>query len=177
MDANGAWSVDEARAAIAALAPFDLQLVEQPCRTLEELALLRAEVDVPLAADESIAGPDDVRVAAELRACDAVNVKLASSGGFGAAREAVRAARYSGLEPYLSSTLDGPVGHRRRSAAGRLRAPVAGVWAGHAGAVRRPAGPRAPPPAHGADGRARRAPAWAWSPTPRRWRRWCERIA
>ena len=110
VDANGAWSLDEARAAIAALAPYDLQLVEQPCRTLEELALLRAEVDVPLAADESIAGPDDVRVAAELRACDAVNVKLASAGGFGAAREAVRAARYSGLEPYLSSTLDGPWG-------------------------------------------------------------------
>ncbi len=110
VDANGAWSLDEARAAIAALAPFDLQLVEQPCRTLEELALLRTEVEVPLAADESIAGPDDVRVAAELRACDAVNVKLASSGGFGAAREAVRAARYSGLEPYLSSTLDGPWG-------------------------------------------------------------------
>jgi L-alanine-DL-glutamate epimerase-like enolase superfamily enzyme len=110
VDANGAWSVEEARAAIAALAPFDLQLVEQPCRTLEELALLRAEVDVPLAADESIAGPDDVRVAAELRACDAVNVKLAGAGGFSAAREAVRAARYSGLEPYLSSTLDGPWG-------------------------------------------------------------------
>ena len=110
VDANGAWSVEQAREKIAALSPCDLQLVEQPCRTLEELALLRAEVEVPLAADESIAGPDDVRVAAELRACDAVNVKLASSGGFGAAREAVRAARYSGLEPYLSSTLDGPWG-------------------------------------------------------------------
>lgn len=110
VDANGAWSLDEAREAIARLAPFDLQLVEQPCRTLEELALLRAEVDVLLAADESITGPDDVRVAAELGACDAVNVKLASAGGFENAREAVRAARYSGLEPYLSSTLDGPWG-------------------------------------------------------------------
>ncbi len=110
VDANGAWSLDEARNAIAVLMPFDLQLVEQPCRTLEELALLRAEVNVPLAADESITGPDDVRVAAELLACDAVNVKLASAGGFEAAREAVRAARYSGLEPYLSSTLDGPWG-------------------------------------------------------------------
>jgi len=110
VDANGAWSLDEARAAIAALAPHDLQLVEQPCRTLEELALLRAEVDVPLAADESIRGADDVRVAAELRACDAVNVKLAGAGGFTAAREAVRAARYSGLEPFNSSTLDGPWG-------------------------------------------------------------------
>jgi L-Ala-D/L-Glu epimerase / N-acetyl-D-glutamate racemase len=110
LDANGAWGVEEAARAIVKLEPYDIQLVEQPCRTLEELALLKAEADVPLSADESILGPEDVRKASELRACDAVNVKLASSGGFGPALEAVRVARYSGLQPYLSSTLDGPWG-------------------------------------------------------------------
>ena len=65
---------------------------------------------MPIAADESVATPDDVRVAAELDACDVVNVKLAASGGFSGAREAVRAARAHGLEPFLSSTLDGPWG-------------------------------------------------------------------
>jgi L-alanine-DL-glutamate epimerase-like enolase superfamily enzyme len=39
-----------------------------------------------------------------------VNVKLAGSGGFTAAREAVREAERHGLRPYLSSTLDGPWG-------------------------------------------------------------------
>jgi L-alanine-DL-glutamate epimerase-like enolase superfamily enzyme len=39
-----------------------------------------------------------------------VNVKLAASGGFGAAREALRAASASGLSAFLSSTLDGPWG-------------------------------------------------------------------
>jgi L-Ala-D/L-Glu epimerase / N-acetyl-D-glutamate racemase len=110
LDANSAWTVEEATRAIEELEPFDIQLVEQPCRTLEELSLLRAQSGVPLSADESILGPDDVRRASELGACDAVNVKLASSGGFANAREAVRVARYSGLQPYLSSTLDGPWG-------------------------------------------------------------------
>jgi o-succinylbenzoate synthase len=110
LDANGAWSVDEAIARIEALAPYDVQLVEQPCRTLEELAQVRPQVGVPIAADESVTTPDDVRTAAEARACDAVNVKLAGSGGYGAAREAVREAESQGLRAYLSSTLDGPWG-------------------------------------------------------------------
>ena len=110
VDANGAWTPTEAVAAITALSDNDLQLVEQPCPTLEEMAEVRAQVEVPLAADEPIAGAADVRRAIELGACDAVNVKLAGSGGFGPARDALRAARDGGIGAWLSSTLDGPWG-------------------------------------------------------------------
>ena len=110
IDANGAWSVEEAVTSLARLARYDLQLVEQPCATLAELAELRRDCPLPIAADESIATPEDVRAAAELEACDVVNVKLAASGGFAGAREALRTAREHGLEPFLSSTLDGPWG-------------------------------------------------------------------
>ena len=65
---------------------------------------------VPIAADESIATPEDAGAAAAAEACHAVNVKLAPSGGFHAARATIAAAREHGLEPYLSSTLDGPWG-------------------------------------------------------------------
>jgi L-Ala-D/L-Glu epimerase len=110
IDANGAWAPDEAIARIQELEPFDLELVEQPCRTLEELAHVRSRVDVPVAADEPIASADDVRHAAETLACDVVNVKLSGSGGFLPAREAVREADRNGLRVFLSSTLDGPWG-------------------------------------------------------------------
>jgi L-alanine-DL-glutamate epimerase-like enolase superfamily enzyme len=110
VDANGNWTVEQAVTALGKLLRYDLELVEQPCKTLAELAELRRDCPVPIAADESVATPDDVRAAAELEACDVVNVKLAASGGFSAAREAVRAARENGLEPFLSSTLDGPWG-------------------------------------------------------------------
>ena len=110
VDANGAWAPDEAVAAISALEPLDLQLVEQPCATLEEMADVRPEVGVPVAADESIQSAEDVRRAAALGACGAVNVKLSASGGFGPARAFVRAARDAGLQAWLSSTLDGPWG-------------------------------------------------------------------
>jgi O-succinylbenzoate synthase len=110
IDANGAWDVEQAIAAIRKLERFDLQFVEQPCRTLEELAEVRARVSAPIAADESVASADDIRRAAELEACDVVNVKLAHSGGFGPAREALHAANELGIAPFLSSTLDGPWG-------------------------------------------------------------------
>ena len=110
LDANGAWEPDEAVQRIARLEPYDIQLVEQPCSTLEELALVRPLVPVPIAADESVASPEDVRAAAAARACDAVNVKLAGAGGFTAARQAVREAQAHDLRPFLSSTLDGPWG-------------------------------------------------------------------
>jgi o-succinylbenzoate synthase len=110
IDANGAWSAEEAVTAIGTLAEFDLELVEQPCATLEELAAVRAQVEVPIAADEPITSPADVRRAVQLGACDAVNVKLSGSGGLGPARQSLRAAKEAGLEAWLSSTLDGPWG-------------------------------------------------------------------
>jgi L-alanine-DL-glutamate epimerase-like enolase superfamily enzyme len=108
LDANGAWAAAEAVERISTLAAYDLELVEQPCKTLEELAEVRAQVETPIAADEPIQTADDVRRAAELAACDAVNVKLAGSGGFIPARDALRAAREAGMSAWLSSTLDGP---------------------------------------------------------------------
>jgi o-succinylbenzoate synthase len=108
LDANGAWSVEQAVERIGELARFDLELVEQPCATLEELAQVRAQVETLIAADEPIRTAADVRRAAELGACDAVNVKLAPSGGFTPARDALRAAHDAELQTWLSSTLDGP---------------------------------------------------------------------
>jgi L-Ala-D/L-Glu epimerase / N-acetyl-D-glutamate racemase len=110
LDANGGWTVRQAVAAIEALSVHDLELVEQPCGTLEELAEVLHAVDVPIAADESIRTPEDVERAAAERACDVVNVKLAPAGGYAAARAALEAAARSGIAAFLSSTLDGPWG-------------------------------------------------------------------
>src|SRR5205085_11644512 len=54
LDANGAWTSAEAVERIGELAANALELVEQPCQTLEELAAVRRSVEVPIAADESV---------------------------------------------------------------------------------------------------------------------------
>jgi L-Ala-D/L-Glu epimerase len=110
VDANGAWSVDEAVHAIRSIEGNDLEFVEQPCPTLRELAAVRQRVSTAIAADESVGSMRELRRALELEACDVVNVKVAGAGGFGPARELLREARSHGLDAFISSTLDGPWG-------------------------------------------------------------------
>ena len=112
VDANGAWSVDAAREALAALAPYDLEYAEQPCASVEELrdlriTLARNGIDVPIAADESIRKAEDPLRVRDLRAADVVVVKVAPLGGV---RAALGVVEESGLPAVVSSALDTSVG-------------------------------------------------------------------
>src|SRR5262249_11281514 len=46
VDANGAWSVDQAARVLRELDRYGLEYAEQPCATLDELAALRRLVDI-----------------------------------------------------------------------------------------------------------------------------------
>lgn len=110
VDANGGWNVDEAERAAHALAPFDLEYLEQPCATVPELAELRARLhdwDLPIAADESVRKAADPLLVAREGAADLLVVKAAPLGGIDAARRIVAA---SGLPAVVSSALDTSVG-------------------------------------------------------------------
>jgi len=107
VDANGGWNVDEAEHAIHALAPFDLEYVEQPCATVEELAALRRKVRVPIAADESVRRADDPLRVARLEAADVAVLKVQPLGGV---RACLRIAETIGLPVVVSSALETSVG-------------------------------------------------------------------
>jgi L-alanine-DL-glutamate epimerase-like enolase superfamily enzyme len=106
VDANGAWEVDEAVASLRALAPVGIELAEEPVHGVEALRAVRAEVDVPLAMDETAAEDG----AAGSGATDAVCLKIARCGGItGVLRDAAEA-RVAGSVAYLASSYDGPLG-------------------------------------------------------------------
>lgn len=112
VDANGAWSVEDALRALTALAPFDLEYAEQPCTTVPELtslrvALARAGVEVLVAADESVRKAADPLLVARANAADVVVVKVAPLGGVDRALEV---ASDCGLPVVVSSALDTSVG-------------------------------------------------------------------
>jgi O-succinylbenzoate synthase len=107
VDANGAWDLDAAEAAVARLARFDLELVEQPVAGLDDLARLRRRVAVPLAADESVRSVDDARALARMAAADAVVVKVQPLGGVAAAMDVAEAA---GVPAVVSSLYETSVG-------------------------------------------------------------------
>jgi O-succinylbenzoate synthase len=112
VDANGAWSLSDARWAVAALDAFDLEYVEQPCASVEDLALLRvalarAGIDVLVAADESVRKAEDPLRVARLGAADVLVLKVAPLGGV---RPALAVAQECGLPVVVSSALDTSVG-------------------------------------------------------------------
>ena len=107
IDANGAWDVDTAIAKIAAFQRFGVCLVEQPVKTIEDLAKVRAKVQVPIAADECIASVEDAREVARIGAADVIVVKLQYAGG---PSEALRIIDASGLPAVVSSPVETSVG-------------------------------------------------------------------
>lgn len=106
LDANGAWDVEQAVRAIDALSPAGLELVEEPCHGLDAVRQVRERVPVRVAIDETAAEPG----ALSSGAADAVCLKISRCGGISALLAAAALVRACGGEPYLASTLDGPLG-------------------------------------------------------------------
>ncbi len=106
LDANGAWSVEEARTVLPVLEPAGIELCEEPVHGFDEVEELAGQVDMPLALDESahLAG------ALDRQRCDSVCLKIGLSGGITGLLDAARRARRAGYRVYLASALDGPIG-------------------------------------------------------------------
>ena len=107
VDANGAWTVEQAADALKQLDAFDLEYAEQPVRTLEEMAELRRRVDVRLAADESVRTAADPMRVAGLDAADIVVLKVQPLGGV---RRCLEVAEACGLPVVVSSAVETSVG-------------------------------------------------------------------
>ena len=109
VDANGGWSVDDAVAAIAVLdrAAGGLEYVEQPAPSVEDLAAVRRQVEVPIAADESIRRAEDPYRVRDLAAADIAVLKVQPLGGV---RACLRIAEEIGLPVVVSSALETSVG-------------------------------------------------------------------
>lgn len=109
VDANGAWTVDDAVRNIIELdrAARGLEYVEQPCRSLDDLAAVRRRIDVPIAADESIRRADDPMRVSLRDAADIAVLKVQPLGGV---RRALAVAESCGLPVVVSSALETSVG-------------------------------------------------------------------
>jgi o-succinylbenzoate synthase len=106
LDANGAWTLEEAERMLEILAPAGLELVEEPVRGLEATRALRERVPVRISIDESASGPD----ALDGGVADAVCLKIGRCGGITGQLAAAELVRSSGAEAYVASTFDGPLG-------------------------------------------------------------------
>jgi L-Ala-D/L-Glu epimerase len=92
LDANGAWSVEQAVRSIEALSPAGLEFVEEPVHgvAIDETAAEHGALTAGVA--------------------DVVCLKISRCGGISGLLAAATLVRASGAEVYVASTLDGPLG-------------------------------------------------------------------
>ena len=105
VDANGLWSVDEAEKFINSIG--DVEYVEQPCATIEELCELKKRVDVKIVGDEVLRKAKDPFRVDLSGAIDYLMLKVQPLGGI---KRAHKLAEHHNLPVVVSSALESAVG-------------------------------------------------------------------
>ena len=103
IDANEAWSTEQAIEALNNLKNVGLEWVEQPCPVASDagLARVRKETGVPVMLDESLCGRLDADAAIAGGLCDIFNLRLSKCGGFIPTLRLAQRAKAAGLRCQL----------------------------------------------------------------------------
>ncbi len=105
IDVNGLWSVDQAEAFLSAVG--DIEYVEQPCATIEELRELKSRTSVKIVGDEVLRKAADPFAIDLTGAIDYLMFKVQPLGGI---KRAHALAKHHNLPVVVSSALESAVG-------------------------------------------------------------------
>ena len=111
IDANAAWTADEAIERLQHMLPFDLEMVEQPVARddFAGMAAVQAACDVPVVADESVQTIEDVEKLAA-GGVQGINLKLMKIGGLSPTLELLRRGQSLGLRIMLGCMMETSIG-------------------------------------------------------------------
>ena len=110
LDANRAWSFEEARAFCLDIREAGIDYLEEPLADAARLEALYQETGIPLALDESVT--EDLDLAALPEGVRALVIKPTVTGGLSGSLRLGTEARARGLLPVLSATFESSVGLR-----------------------------------------------------------------
>ena len=105
IDANGLWSVDQAVSFLQSVG--DIEYIEQPCATIEELRELKKQIDVKIVGDEVLRKAKDPFKINLSGAVDYLMLKVQPLGGI---KRAHKLAEHHNLPVVVSSALESAVG-------------------------------------------------------------------
>ncbi|EPX79494.1 enolase C-terminal domain-like protein [Salipiger mucosus] len=113
VDYNQGLDPLEAPARVRDVAGFAPDFIEQPvpAQAWEAMRRLREISDVPLIADESVFGPEDMTRALREGIADGVSVKIMKAGGLMRAQEVARMAGAAGLGAYGGDMFETGLAH------------------------------------------------------------------
>ncbi len=113
LDANGAWEVAEAENNLFMFRAFDIDYVEQPVKTLDNMAKLKRRLQgtgIRVAADESLRKGGDIHDIIDHDSADLIILKVNPLGGITNCLEIARKARNANISTVVSSGLETSVG-------------------------------------------------------------------
>ncbi|MCV6547993.1 MAG: cycloisomerase [Cohaesibacter sp.] len=113
VDYNQGLHHDDAIRCVQDVASFEPDFIEQPVKAhLRSLmARIRDSIDIPLLADESVFGPEDMQTAIAMGLCDGVSIKIMKSGGLTRAQTVARMAHSAGLSGYGGDMFEAGLAH------------------------------------------------------------------
>lgn len=113
VDYNQGLEIRDAIRCVRDVATFRPTFIEQPVRAHHYglMAEIRRQIDVPLLADESVFGPEDLARAITERICDGVSIKIMKAGGLVRARDTARMAGLAGLSAYGGDMFESGLAH------------------------------------------------------------------
>lgn len=113
VDFNQGLRPDEAERRVRDVSAFDPDFIEQPVAAgqFALMAHLRSVIPMPLLADESVFGPEDMARAADDHICDGVSVKIMKAGSLARAQTVARMAAANGLSAYGGDMFESGLAH------------------------------------------------------------------
>jgi len=112
VDCNACYDLHNDWCILKEFERFELAMIEQPLADTDivEHAKLQSRIRTPICLDESIKSPRDFRIALEIGACCAVNVKPGRVGGLHQALQIHDMARRAGVTAWVGGMLESSIG-------------------------------------------------------------------
>jgi L-Ala-D/L-Glu epimerase len=111
IDANQAWDLESAKAICEGIAPFNIELIEQPLKANEivNMAILQASTPIALLADESVFSLDDAKNVIAKKAANFINIKLMKCGGIYQAIKIAKYAKAHNINCMIGCMIESPI--------------------------------------------------------------------
>ncbi|MBI9070980.1 MAG: o-succinylbenzoate synthase [Melioribacteraceae bacterium] len=109
LDVNGAWPLNDAIMNIKKLAQYNIEYIEQPCTSINDLIKLSQVSSIPIAADESLADMNDFNLLCEQSDIKHFIVKPTLFGGMANTLDIIEQTESKGMTAVISSALENTV--------------------------------------------------------------------
>lgn len=110
LDANQGWNADEAPDAIARLAEFDIEYIEEPCASLKTIGTMRHTTPIPLYLDEHVRTATNAHQVIMSGFADGIVLKPASLGTLSTSVQLAERAHHAEMGVTVTNVLDSGIG-------------------------------------------------------------------